>query len=110
MHPASAANTVTLDKMALCLFVAKGVADATGGWALRPGVIDPRAWTIDLLSDLGERSSSVKGFAGAARIRSLYEWNRTCAYRPRTHLGRRLLEIRNRIVASGAAPALLGGN
>ena len=96
------AKTEALEIGAFAGLLMSSTSSEAGGWTFRTSGRALREWTIRIAEDWRRIDSAENGIdEPEERLRVRADWERSIRYRPRTELGRRLWNIRARIVASG---------
>ena len=101
MNAAEATNTVTLEKRVSFFLVWSYTSVAAKEWRWDSLRFDSFRLTADVLSQIGTPTPVVSGWTSQQRLRAEADWQGRLARQARTALGRRLRELRARIVASG---------
>lgn len=101
MNTAAATNTLSVERVVPVSCLQSDLSVAAGGWVLEALGFDPDAWSVIMPRESGTRTMAITGLDSSESLRVEADWRRMVAYTPRTALGRRLWEIRSRIVASG---------
>lgn len=96
------ACTLTFETKVRQRLVGADMSEA-GKWAFFPGeALTQEDWHAPVLPELQIRGAAINGLDSSLPFREGAKWRDMLARRPRTDLGRKLWEIRERIIASGA--------